>query len=219
MNTTVLEWLGPLSMWLLVVQPPPGTSAVVSAALPPVCNFTGVAEVHSRMAIACVNAGGEPLLLSGRVDVQWRAPQPPPAQPPPSAPLLPLALGAAVAAGLSHLLSNRRELLAAPLAPILARVKTARAEDPARREIVSFIEKMGAATLSQIARAAGRPWSSVQWHLYVLEREGRVKSVKIGPFTYYYVNPKAAAEAILASVNPDALSPEDREKLDLMASV
>jgi len=80
------------------------------------------------------------------------------------------------------------------------------------------VEKMGAATLSQIARATGRSWSSVQWHLYVLEREGRVRSVRIGPFTYYYVNPKAAAEVILASVNPDTLSPEDREKLDLMAS-
>jgi len=203
---------------MFVVQPPPGTSAVVSASLPPVCNFTGVAEVYSRMAIACVNTGGEPLLLSGWVDVQWRTPQPPPTQLPPSAPILALAVGAAAAAGLSHLLSNRRELLLAPIAPILARVKTARAEDPVRREIVRVVEKMGAATLSQIARAMGRSWSSVQWHLYVLEREGRVKSVRIGPFTYYYVNPKAAAEVILASVNPDTLSPEDREKLDFMAS-
>jgi hypothetical protein len=40
---------------------------------------------------------------------------------------------------------------------------------------------------------------------------GRVKSVRIGPFTYYFVNPKAAAEVIPASVSPDSLSPEDRE--------
>jgi len=218
MNATIILLLAPLTMWMFVVQPPPGTSAVVSASLPPVCNFTGVAEVYSRMAIACVNTGVEPLLLSGWVDVQWRTPQPPPAQLPPSAPILALAVGAAAAAGLSHLFSNRRELLLAPIAPVLARVKTARAEDPVRREIVRAVEKMGAATLSQIARATGRSWSSVQWHLYVLEREGRVKSVRIGPFTYYYVNPKAAAEVILASVNPDTLSPEDREKLDLMAS-
>jgi hypothetical protein len=49
--------------------------------------------------------------------------------------------------------------------------------------------------------------------------EGRVKPVRIGPFTYYFVNPRAAAEVILASVNPDGLSPEDKEKLDLLAGV
>jgi DNA-binding transcriptional ArsR family regulator len=83
---------------------------------------------------------------------------------------------------------------------------------------VQIVEKMGAATLSQIVKATGRSWGAVQWHLYVLEREGRVKSVRIGPFTYYFVNPRAAAEVILASVNPDSLSLEDREKLDLLAS-
>jgi len=218
MNATIILLLAPLSMWLFVVQPTPGTSAVVSASLPPACNFTGVAEVYDKLAITCVNTGEEPLSLSGWIDVQWRAPQPPPAQPSPTAPILALALGAAAAAGLSHLFSNRRELFLAPVAPILARVKTARAEDPVRREIIRVVEKMGAATLSQIARVTGRSWGSLQWHLYVLEREGRVRSVRIGPFTYYYVNPKAAAEVILASVNPDTLSPEDREKLDLMAS-
>ena len=99
----------------------------------------------------------------------------------------------------------------------MARVKRA-ADDPVRREIVQIIEKMGAATLSQIVKATGRRWGAVQWHLYVLEREGRVKSVRIGPFTYYFINPKAAAEVILASASPDSLSPEDREKLDLLAS-
>jgi len=87
-----------------------------------------------------------------------------------------------------------------------------------RREIVQTVEKMGAATLSQIVKATGRSWGAVQWHLYVLEREGRVKSVRIGPFTYYFVNPRAAADVILASVTPDSLSLEDREKLDLLAS-
>ncbi len=33
-----------------------------------------------------------------------------------------------------------------------------------------------------------------------------------------FVNPKAAAEVILASAAPDCLSLEDREKLDLLAS-
>jgi hypothetical protein len=47
--------------------------------------------------------------------------------------------------------------------------------------------------------------------------EGRAKSVRIGPFTYYFVNPRAAADVIPASVNPDSSSLEDREKLDLLA--
>jgi hypothetical protein len=37
-----------------------------------------------------------------------------------------------------------------------------------------------------------------------------IVSVRIGPFTYYFVNPKAAAEVILASVSPDSLSLEGR---------
>ncbi len=77
---------------------------------------------------------------------------------------------------------------------------------------------MGAATLSQIVKATGKTWGAVQWHLYVLEREGRVKTVKIGPFTYYFVNPKAAAEVILSFTDPNSLTLEDREKLDLLAT-
>jgi Predicted transcriptional regulators len=113
---------------------------------------------------------------------------------------------------------HKAEWLTLPLQPIVARVKRAAADDPVRREIVQTIEKMGAATLSQIVKATGRGWGAVQWHLYVLEREGRLKSVRIGPFTYYFVNPRAAAEVILASASPDSLSLEDREKLDLLAS-
>jgi hypothetical protein len=61
--------------------------------------------------------------------------------------LLAVAAGVAAAAGLSHLASNRREWLALPLMPIVARIKRA-ADDPVRREILQIIEKMGAATLS-----------------------------------------------------------------------
>jgi hypothetical protein len=58
----------------------------------------------------------------------------------------------------------------------------------------------------------------VQWHIYVLEREGRLRSVRAGPFTYYFVNPKAVAEVILSTVDPSNLTLEDREKLDLLAA-
>jgi predicted transcriptional regulator len=97
-------------------------------------------------------------------------------------------------------------------------VKRAAADDPARREILQAVEKIGAATLSQIVEATGRGRGAVQWHLYVLERKGRLKSVRIGPFTYYFINPRAAAEVILTSVTHDSLNLEDREKLDLLAS-
>lgn len=39
------------------------------------------------------------------------------------------------------------------------------------------------------------------------------------PFTYYYVDRRAAAEVILSSIDPSSLSLEDREKLDFMAAV
>jgi len=218
-NVTVFVVLAPLAAWLFPVYVPPNSTAYVTAQLPPgLCNATGTFLADKPVAIACVNTALQPATLRGYVAVEY--PQtPPPAPPaPPETPIFAVAVGVAAAAGLSHLFTNRREWLAAPILPIAARIKRAVADDPARREILQTIEKMGAATLSQIVKTTGKGWGAVQWHLYVLEREGRVKSIRIGPFTYYFVNPKAAAEVILASVNPDALSPEDREKLDLLAT-
>ncbi len=219
MNITVFMVLAPLSAWLFPVYVPSNSTAYVTVHLPhQFCNATGTFVVDRPAAVVCVNTALSPATLSGYVAVEYPKTPPPAAPKAPEAPLLAVAAGVAAAAGLSHLASNRRELLIAPLLPILARIKRAVADDPVRREIVQTVEKMGAATLSQIVKATGRGWSAVQWHLYVLEREGRVKSVRIGPFTYYFVNPKAAAEVILASVTPDGLSQEDREKLDLLAS-
>jgi len=218
-NATVIVVLAPLAMWLLPVYVPPNSTAYVAADLPPgLCNATGVFTADRPVTVACANPSLRPTALSGYVVVEYPRPSPPEAPKAPESPILVVAAAAGAAAGLSHLVSNRREWLIAPVTPIVARVKRASAEDPVRREVLQVVEKMGAATLSQITKATGRGWGSVQWHLYVLEREGRVKSIRIGPFTYYFVNPKAAAEVILASVNPDALSPEDREKLDLLAA-
>ncbi len=219
MNATVFIVLAPMAAWLFPVNVPPNSTAYVTAQLPhQLCNATGTFVVDRPVAVACVNTALSPATLSGYVAVEYPKTPPPAAPKAPEAPLLAVAAGVAAAAGLSHLASNRREWLALPLLPILARIKRAVADDPVRREIVQTIEKMGAATLSQIVKATGRGWGAVQWHLYVLEREGRVKSVRIGPFTYYFVNPKAAADVILASASPDSLSLEDREKLDLLAS-
>ena len=219
MNVTVFIVLAPLAAWLFPVYVPPNSTAYVTAQLPhQLCNATGTFVVDKPVAVVCVNTALSPATLSGYVAVEYPKTSPPEPPKAPEAPVLAVAAGVAAAAGLSHLASNRRELLIAPLLPVIARVKRAAADDPARQEILQAVEKMGAATLSQIAKATGRGWGAVQWHLYVLEREGRLKSVRIGPFTYYFVNPRAAADVILASASPDSLSPEDREKLDLLAS-
>jgi DNA-binding transcriptional ArsR family regulator len=219
-NVTVLIILAPLAAWLLPVYVPPNSTAHVTAHLPPgLCNATGTFAVERPIAIACINPSTQPALLSGSVAVEYPRPPPPEAPKAPRDSILAVALGVAAAAGLSHLLGNRRELLAALPALAAARVKRALGlEHPVRREIFKLIERAGAMTPSQIARALGKSLGSVQWHLFVLEREGRVRSVRVGPFTYYFIDPSAAAEVILSSVDPALLSPEDREKLELMAS-
>ena len=136
----------------------------------------------------------------------------------PEAPVATAAVGVAAAAGLSHLATNKREWSLAPLLPIISHIKKATADDLTRREILSQIERMGATTLAQIVKATDKTLGAVQWHIYVLEREGRLRSVRVGPFTYYFVNPKAAAEVVLSSVDPSNFTLEDREKLDLLAA-
>lgn len=221
MNITVALLLIPLSMWLLPIQIPPNYTGVIKTELPPICNATGthVVEGPAVYTIVCVNREISDQMLTGRVEVAYIAHQVPAVeQPPPPPPFLTVAVAAAAAAGLSHLLSNRRELLATPIIPIVARIKKATAEDPVRREILKTVEEMGAATLSQIVKKLGKSWGAVQWHVYVLEREGKLKSVKIGAFTYYFIDSKTAAEVILASVDPASLPPEEREKLDFLAA-
>ena len=208
----------PLSMWTFTYVVPPNATATISASLPPICNATGMYTVSgpATFTITCVNSSPKPHVVRGGLEVKLVEPKAPQLTPPQS-PLLPLVLATAAAAGLSYLISNRREWLLAPVV-WLFRVKTASAESPERRQILQFVEKMGAATLAQITKAVGKSWGSTQWHVYVLEREGKLKSVKIGSFTYYYTNPRAAAEVILSSIDPQTLSPEDREKLEFMAA-
>ncbi|MFN7105639.1 MAG: winged helix-turn-helix transcriptional regulator, partial [Pyrobaculum sp.] len=192
MNITVALVLLPLSLWTAVIAVPPNATAVITADLPHLCNATGVYELKgpTSMYVMCVNTATEPIYLSGRIAVEYRLP-PSPRIEAPAPPLMAVAAAVAVAAGLSHLFSNRCEWLAAPIL-MIARIKTAKAETPVRRQILAAVENMGAATLAQIAKSLGKSWGTIQWHVYVLEREGKLKSVKIGPFTYYYINPKAA---------------------------
>jgi hypothetical protein len=155
--------LAPLAAWLFPVYAPPNSTAYVTVQLlHQLCNATGTFLVDRPVAVACVNTALSPVALSGYVAVEY--PKMPPPEPPkaPEAPLLAVAAGVAAAAGLSHLASNRREWLALPLLPIVARIKRAAADDPVKREILQTIEKMGAATLSQIVKATGRSWGAVQ---------------------------------------------------------
>ncbi len=68
----------------------------------------------------------------------------------------------------------------------MARAKTAAAlSDPRRVAIIKLLEERGPLTQAQIAKALGMSWGQLQWHLYVLEREGRVRRITKNRFTYY----------------------------------
>lgn len=49
-----------------------------------------------------------------------------------------------------------------------------------RRRIVEYLRETGGATVYQIAKALGISYGSVQWHVYVLERDGVVFTVTKG---------------------------------------
>jgi len=219
-NFTVALILMPLSLWMFSVPVPMNATVTVVPNLPALCSPTSPLQIQgpATAEIICVNTQLKPAEVAGWIYVEPVPPIEPAPIYVPEAPVAAAAVGVAAAAGLSHLATNRREWLLAPLLPIISRIKKATADDPIRREILSQVERMGAATLSQIVKATGKTWGAVQWHIYVLEREGRLRSVRVGPFTYYFVNPKAAAEVILSTVDPSSLTLEDREKLDLLAA-
>mgnify|MGYP001626264302 CR=1 FL=1 len=220
MNFTILLFLAPLSIWVFTIPVPPNATVTIYSSLPPLCNSTPTTPVQgpATVDIVCVNPYLHGVRIAGWINLEPAPPTPPTPIQTPEVPAVAIATGVAAVAGLSHLVSNRRELLLVPIAPIISRIKTASADDPVRKEILRVVEQMGAVTLSQIVKLTKKSWGAVQWHVYVLEREGRLKSVKIGPFTYYFTNPRTAAEIILSSVDPGSLSLEDREKLDIMAS-
>ncbi len=68
----------------------------------------------------------------------------------------------------------------------MARAKTATAlSDPRRALILRFIEEKAPITQAQIAKTLNMSWGRVQWHLYVLEREGKIRRVAKNGLTYY----------------------------------
>jgi DNA-binding transcriptional ArsR family regulator len=68
----------------------------------------------------------------------------------------------------------------------MARAKTATAlSDPRRALILRLVEEKGPVTQAQIAKALNMSWGQLQWHLYVLEREGKIRRVTKDSLTYY----------------------------------
>lgn len=68
----------------------------------------------------------------------------------------------------------------------MARAKTATStSDPKRVHLLKLIEEKGPLTQGQLAKLTGFTWGQLQWHLYVLEREGRVKRVVKDGVVYY----------------------------------
>lgn len=216
MNLTIVLVLLPFSMAIHSIYVPPGYIGYITPHLPPICNATGPLTIEgpAEVTYACYNNSTHTMTVSGYAEVDL-VPETSRAGPP-------IAAIAAIGglAAISYLASQRREALAAALAPIAGRIKrVSTAESPLRREILKLLDNLGAATMAQIVKALGVSWGSVQWHLYVLEREGKVRSIRLGPFQYFFTNPRTAAKVIMESVDPSLLSEEDREKLDLLASM
>ncbi|MCY0890556.1 MULTISPECIES: helix-turn-helix transcriptional regulator [Pyrobaculum] len=68
----------------------------------------------------------------------------------------------------------------------MARAKTATStSDPRRVLLLKLLEEKGMLTQGQLAKLTGFSWGQLQWHLYVLEREGRVKRVVKDGVVYY----------------------------------
>jgi hypothetical protein len=70
--------------------------------------------------------------------------------------------------------------------------------------VLEAVDWLGAATLGQIVVATGMDWDDVQRCVYTLEREGRLRSIRVGPVVYYFTNPREAAEVLFAPADPGA---------------
>jgi len=76
----------------------------------------------------------------------------------------------------------------------MARAKSAKAtNDPRRMQLLQIIRESGPLTQGQLAKLTGMSWGTLQWHLYVLEREGLVRRVRQGALVYYATSEQALA--------------------------
>lgn len=54
-----------------------------------------------------------------------------------------------------------------------------------RTRLLTTLREKGPLTQSQLMKLTGMEWGKLQWHLYVLEREGFVKRVVVNFRTFY----------------------------------
>lgn len=74
----------------------------------------------------------------------------------------------------------------------MARGKTANAMDPKRIAILRLLEERGPLTQGQLAKLLGMGWGALQWHLYVLEREGKIRRAVSNGLVLYSISPRAS---------------------------
>lgn len=74
----------------------------------------------------------------------------------------------------------------------MARGKTANAMDPKRIAILRLLEERGPLTQSQLAKLLSMGWGALQWHLYVLEREGKIRRAVSNGLVLYSISSRAS---------------------------
>jgi len=60
--------------------------------------------------------------------------------------------------------------------------------DNVKVEILKIIASQGYTTASEVTKTLGITWGAAQWHLFWLENNGYIKSVKMGEATIYILN-------------------------------
>jgi len=60
--------------------------------------------------------------------------------------------------------------------------------DNVKVEILKIIASQGYTTASDVTKKLNISWGAAQWHLFWLENNGYIKSVKVGETTIYILN-------------------------------
>jgi len=60
--------------------------------------------------------------------------------------------------------------------------------DNVKVEILKIVASQGYTTASEVTKRLGITWGAAQWHLFWLENNGYIKSVKVGEATIYILN-------------------------------
>ncbi len=69
--------------------------------------------------------------------------------------------------------------------------------DEVKTNILDLLRKEGPQPVYKIAKALGLSYGAAQWHIFYLERQGLVKTYKVGNRRYAAINPAADALSII----------------------